>query len=279
MKELVANDIEDVRHDVQSSQLMLRSARLGMKPLTYATDNSFMSQLSALSKQHLPVPWFVDGCGREASDSSKNECRLSRNSVSSSSQLVFLRYLKPWPLMMLVFRASTNCPTVGLLLEPQCKWITPNVFSRESWLRFRVSSYLKPDSFSILHTCWTAPILTSHPFCDGGGLLTRRRGVASAGRHSENITCRGMANSARHATYSHSLHNITTKLGANVMGLLCVYWWRCWLSYVVGDSSYKLFLHFFFPLELRVFFFAISTAVTRHAVTHCIISRQNWEKM
>jgi len=32
--------------------------------------------------------------------------------------------------MILVFRASTNCPTVGLLFEPQCKWIKPNVFSR-----------------------------------------------------------------------------------------------------------------------------------------------------
>jgi hypothetical protein len=25
--------------------------------------------------------------------------------------------------------------------------------------------------FNILHTCWTAPILTSHPFSDGRGLL------------------------------------------------------------------------------------------------------------
>jgi hypothetical protein len=33
--------------------------------------------------------------------------------------------------MILAFRASTNCPTVGLLFEPQCKRITPNVFSRD----------------------------------------------------------------------------------------------------------------------------------------------------
>jgi hypothetical protein len=36
----------------------------------------------------VPVLWFVDGCGREASDSSKNDCRLSRSSVLSSSQFV-----------------------------------------------------------------------------------------------------------------------------------------------------------------------------------------------
>ena len=42
--------------------------------------------------------------------------------------------------------------------------------SRGSWLSFWVSSYLKPASFNILHTCQTAPILTSHPFCDVRGL-------------------------------------------------------------------------------------------------------------
>ena len=106
-----------------------------------------------------------------ASDSTKNECRLSRSSVLPSPQLVFLRSPKAKPLMILVFRASANCPTVGILFEPQCKLITPNVFSRGSWLRFRVSRYLKPASFNILHTRRTATILTSHPFCDGGGLL------------------------------------------------------------------------------------------------------------
>ena len=40
------------------------------------------------------------------------------------------------PLMMTDFRASTNRPTNTLLLDPQCKWITPNVFSRASWFTF-----------------------------------------------------------------------------------------------------------------------------------------------
>ena len=92
---------------------------------------------------------------------------------------VFLRSLKARPLKILIFRASTNCPTVGLLFKPQCKWITPNAFSRGFWLRFRVSRYLKPACFNILHTCRTAPLLTSHPFCDGGllkaGLPTLRK--------------------------------------------------------------------------------------------------------
>jgi hypothetical protein len=33
--------------------------------------------------------------------------------------------------MILVFRASTDCPTVGLLFKPQYEQIPPNVFSRE----------------------------------------------------------------------------------------------------------------------------------------------------
>jgi hypothetical protein len=43
--------------------------------------------------------------------------------------------------------------------------------------------------------------------------------------------------------------------------------------------SRNYFLIFFSPLEIRVFFFAISTAVTLHVLTHCIISRKHWEQM
>jgi hypothetical protein len=67
--------------------------------------------------------------------------------------------------------------------------------------------------------------------------LTPQRGVVSAGRHSENFTCRGMANSARHAACSHSLHNISVTLGANVTGLHCAFLLRLWLSYGMGDNS------------------------------------------
>jgi hypothetical protein len=41
--------------------------------------------------------------------------------------------------------------------------------------------------------------------------LTLQRGVTSAARHSENITCRGMTNTARHAACCHSLDNILNK--------------------------------------------------------------------
>jgi len=76
------------------------------------------------------------GCGTEASDSSKNESRLPTSSVLSSLQFVLLRPLKARPLIILLFWAFTSCPTFGLLFEPQfepqCKQITPNVFSRGS---------------------------------------------------------------------------------------------------------------------------------------------------
>jgi len=161
---MVSNNAGDVRHVLQSSQVMPCSTRLAMKPVTYDSDKSFMLQLSTFScctcsttwietASSVPVPWFADGCGTEASNFSKNECKLSRSSVLSSSWLVFLRSLNARPLMILIFRASKNCPTFGLLSEPQCKRITPNVFSRRSWLRFWVSRYLKPASFNILHTC------------------------------------------------------------------------------------------------------------------------------
>jgi hypothetical protein len=57
-----------------------------------------------------------------------------------------------------VFRASTNCPTDGLLLDPWCKPIAPNVFSSVSWFRFRVSRILNFfSSFSCLHRCCNKP--------------------------------------------------------------------------------------------------------------------------
>ena len=43
MKASDPSNVGDERHVVQSLQLMTRSTRLAMKPLTYATDKSFMS--------------------------------------------------------------------------------------------------------------------------------------------------------------------------------------------------------------------------------------------
>ena len=42
------------------------------------------------------------------------------------------------------------------------------------------------------------------------GQLTLQRGVTSTGRHSENITCRGVMSSARHGARSHSFVYIST---------------------------------------------------------------------
>jgi hypothetical protein len=69
---------------------------------------------------------------------------------------------------MLVFRTSTNCPTVGVTVTtavttniPRCvlKWILVQISGVEA---------LKTCIFHVLHTCWTAVTLISHPFCDGG---------------------------------------------------------------------------------------------------------------
>ena len=51
MKALVANNNWDVRHVIQSSQLMPRSTRLAMKPLTYATDRLKFSEVKPLFKK------------------------------------------------------------------------------------------------------------------------------------------------------------------------------------------------------------------------------------
>ena len=41
-------------------------------------------------------------------------------------------------------------------------------------------------------------------------VLTLQRGVTSAARHGENITCRGVTSIARHAARSHSFDYIST---------------------------------------------------------------------
>ena len=101
------------------------------------------------------------------SDSSKYDCRSSRSSVLSSSQFALLRSLKVRPLMISVFRTSTYCPTFGRLFEPLCS-------QGGSWLRSRSQDSWNLPFFNILHTCWTAQMLMSHPLCDGGGLVKVR---------------------------------------------------------------------------------------------------------
>jgi len=51
--------------------------------------------------------------------------------------------------------------------------------------------------------------------------LTLQRGVTSAARHSENITCHGVTSTARHAALSNSFDYISTTQGENVIRLLC----------------------------------------------------------
>jgi hypothetical protein len=63
----------------------------------------------------------VEEFGEEATGALSKVYRLSRKVVPSSSQLLSHSPQEAIPLMMLVFRASTNCPSVGLFLEPQYK--------------------------------------------------------------------------------------------------------------------------------------------------------------
>ena len=91
----------------------------------------------------------------------------------------------------------------------------------------------------------------------GKTILTLQRGVTSTARHSENITCRGVTSTARHAALSHSFDYISTTYGQNVIGLLCTWSQRSWLSYDVGDISYKLLLHFFLSSRSLGFLFAV----------------------
>jgi hypothetical protein len=50
--------------------------------------------------------------------------------------------------------------------------------------------------------------------------LTLQRGVMSAARHSENITCHGVTSTARNAALSHSFDYISTTEGENAIGLV-----------------------------------------------------------
>jgi hypothetical protein len=54
-------------------------------------------------------------------------------------------------------------------------------------------------------------------------ILTLQRGEIGDARHSENERCRGKTSDDRHAARSHSLHNISTTLRANVIGLVWPY--------------------------------------------------------
>jgi len=84
------------------------------------------------------LSWLIEWQGEETTDVLTQECRLSRRVAPSSSQFRLRRPLQARPLMMTVLRASTNCPTDGLLLDTQCKQIAPNLFCSASWFKFQV---------------------------------------------------------------------------------------------------------------------------------------------
>jgi len=65
-------------------------------------------------------------------------------------------------------------------------------------------------------------------FCCVEFYLSLQRGVTNTAHHSENITCRGVTSTPRHAALSHSLDYISTTEGENVIGLLCTCSRRSW---------------------------------------------------
>jgi hypothetical protein len=101
---------------------------------------------------------------------------------------------------------------------------------------------------------WLACLIKTFPCTHP---LTLQRGVTSAPRHSENITCRGVTSATHRAALSHSFDYISTTWKENVIGLLCACSRRSWLSYNVADISYKLLLHFFLSSRILGFLFAV----------------------
>jgi hypothetical protein len=85
--------------------------------------------------------------------------------------------------------------------------------------------------------------------------------VTSAARHSVNATCREVTKTVRHAALSHSFDYISKTNSENVIGLFCKCSRRSWLSYGVGDSSYKLLLHFLLASRTLGFLFAASNFI------------------
>ena len=93
---------------------------------------------------------------------------IYRRVAPSSTQFGWSTPVQAGRLTMAEFRASTNCLTGGLLFHSQ---IAPNVFSSGSSFRFLVSQYVNFFSpFTLLHTCWTAAIVSSHPVSERSGM-------------------------------------------------------------------------------------------------------------
>ena len=106
---------------------------------THKTPHSAIKKLKETKKGNtcqISLSWLVDRLGKEMLDGLRKEYRLSRRVAPSSLQFGSSSPLYARPLMMTDFRASTNRPTNTLLLDPQCKWIAPNVFSRAPWFTF-----------------------------------------------------------------------------------------------------------------------------------------------
>ena len=94
--------------------------------------------------------------------------------------------------------------------------------------------------------------------------LTLQCGVTSVARHSENIFCSEVTSTARHGARSHSVVYISTKSGANVIGLIRAAYLMVW------ETVARNYLFIFFSaLEFWVFFLksVISQTILRVPLT------------
>jgi len=136
---------------LQSITAALRSWRLEIKPLIYATDNIFMSA-ACMVVQSVPCTSFIWTMYRTSSVASVMTCKLTgwwnngwleegTQNVQKSGTII----LTVWVKKTSIRKATDDDRLQGiyklsnrLLLVPQCKRIAPWVFWSTSWYRFRV---------------------------------------------------------------------------------------------------------------------------------------------
>ena len=143
-----------------------------MKPLTYASENIFMShaRTAALTPCCASFPiwtmsgtlsWLADGLFNETLDGMRKECSLSRREAPSSLQLVPYSFCKQDHLWWLSSGYLQIVQQMGYCLNHSA-----NVFSRASWFRFLFSRNMNLcSSLTFLHK------MLHSTFCEGWGCI------------------------------------------------------------------------------------------------------------
>jgi hypothetical protein len=126
-KTLIRSSTSDVKHVLHAPQLTPWSTCLAMEPLPSHQHvlqhlcPSVLAERRGNSQEHhvFPCHYLWRDFANKYQLPWAMIVKFSRRVAPSSSLLVPQRPLKARPLLMLVFRTCTNCPTAGLLLQPQ----------------------------------------------------------------------------------------------------------------------------------------------------------------